>query len=121
MELSELVQYGTGALVLYALYEILYKNARWRTQADIKLEAIDVNWKPQVNQRLDSHDDQLSTLNKSLIEQNREILQELRTINKNINSLAQSLALAVQAREFLEGRVDKFEAEQKGKQTDHDH
>ena len=113
MEISNIVQYGTAGVAIYTLYEILYKQARWRSAAETKLESIDVTWKPQVNQRLDTAEERLNTFDKALIQQNREILVELRAMNSNITKMDKNLALAVQAREHLEERVDKIEIEDK--------
>ena len=109
MDVNLIVQYATLAGVLYSLYQVIYKQARWRTKADIVIDSIDVTWKPQVNQRLDTVDGRLSAIDQSLITQNQEILKELRKMNSGITTMDKNLALAVQARENLEVRVDRME------------
>ena len=109
MDVNLIVQYATMAGVLYSLYQVVYKLARWRAKADIVISSIDVSWKPQVNQRLDTVDDRLSAIDQSLITQNQDILKELRQMNRGITTMDKNLALAVQARENLEVRVDRME------------
>ena len=109
MDVNLIVQYGTLVGVLYSLYQVVYKQARWRTKADLVIDSIDVMWKPQVNQRLDTNDGRLSAMEQGLITQNQEILKELRTMNANLVAMDKNLALAVQARKNLELRVDKME------------
>lgn len=110
LDIHTIVQYATAVGAVYALYEILYKQAKWRTEADAKLQTIDVTWKPQVNQRLDIAEERLGTIDKSLIEQNQEILKELRQMNASMATMDKHLALAVQSREHLEERVKKLES-----------
>ena len=84
-------------------------NTKWRTEADIKLESIDVNWKPQVNQRLKTLDARTLNLDKQLVDHNKAVIAELRKVNEGITNLGTTVALAVQAREYLEERVEKLE------------
>ena len=104
-----IVQYGTLAGVLYSLYQVVYKQARWRSKADLVIDSIDVMWKPQVNQRLDTVDGRLSAMEQGLITQNQEILKELRMMNAGITTMDKNLALEVQARKNVEVRVDRME------------
>ena len=127
MDINQVVQYGTLAAVAVALYQAFIQRAKdrgevssqratdrdeqtkWRTEADLKLESIDVNWKPQVNTRLDSLDKRMLNLDKQLVEHNKTVISELRSVNKGINQLDKTVALAVQARQNLEERVEKLE------------
>ena len=127
MDINQLVQYGTLAAALIALWTAYYQrtkdrdhnekerqadrddNTKWRTEADIKLESIDVNWKPQVNQRLKTLDARTLNLDKQLVDHNKAVIAELRKVNEGITNLGTTVALAVQAREYLEERVEKLE------------
>ena len=109
MDVNVIVQYGTLAGVLYSLYQVVYKQARWRSKADLVIDSIDVMWKPQVNQRLDTVDGRLSAMEQGLITQNQEILKELRMMNAGITTMDKNLALEVQARKNVEVRVDRME------------
>ncbi len=116
MDINQIVQYGTLAAVAVALWQAFYQRSKdrdantiWRTEADIKLESIDVNWKPQVNSRLDSLDKRMLNLDKQLVDHNKAVISELRKVNEGINNLGTTVALAVQAREYLEERVEKLE------------
>ena len=48
-------------------------------------------------------------LDKQLAEQNKTVILEIRKVRDSINDLDKTVALAVQARENLEERVEKFE------------
>ena len=116
MDINQIVQYGTLAAVAVALWQTFYQrakdrdaNTKWRTEADIKLESIDVNWKPQVNARLVSLEDRALNQDKQLVEQNKTMIKEIREVKRGITDLDKTVALAVQARENLGERVEKLE------------
>ena len=117
LEISSLVQYGTLAGVGVALWQAFYTRAKdrdeqtsWRTEADIKLDSIDLGWKPQVNTRLDALDERMLNLDKQLVEQNKTVIKELRAVNAGISQLDKTVALAIQARENLQKRVEQIES-----------
>ena len=112
MDVNQIVLYTTATIALYTLYEIIYKQARWRTKAEVKLEAIDVTWQPLVDARLDSHDDRHKNIDANLLGQNKEILKELREMNASITAMDKNLAVAVEARHSLAERVVKLEQPQ---------
>ena len=86
MDISQVLQYGTLAGLAVALWQAFIQRAKdrdegsrqrardrdertkWTTEADIKLDSIDVNWKPQVNARLDSLDKRMLNLDKQVVE-----------------------------------------------------
>ena len=116
MDINVIVQYGTLAAAAVALWQVFYtrskdrdEDTRWRTEADIKLDSIDVNWKPQVNARLSSLEDRMLNLDKQLAEQNKTVILEIRKVRDSINDLDKTVALAVQARVNLEERFEKLE------------
>ena len=127
MEIYQIVQYSTLAGLALALWGAFFQLAKdrdaasrqrakdrdeetkWRTEADIKLESIDLNWKPQVNARLDSLDKRMLNFDRQLVEQNKTVIKELREVNNGINRLDKTVALAVQARENLKERIEKIE------------
>ena len=109
MDINQVIQYCTAAGVIYALYEALYKHARWRTTADIKLNSINVAWKPQINAILQEHGERLNSIDTALVEQNKEILQELRTLNQNVVTMDKNLAMAILERQHLEERFERHE------------
>ena len=126
MDINQVVQYGTLVAVAVALWQVFIQRAKdrgevlkqratdrdertkWRTEADIKLESIDVNWKPHVNARLGSLEDRALNQDIQLLEQNKTMIKEIREVKKGITDLDKTVALAVQARENLGERVENI-------------
>ena len=116
MDINQLVQYGTLAAAAVALWQAWQERkksererqqerkksererqqdrdaqTKWRTEADIKLDSIDVNWKPQVNARLGSLEDRALNQDKQLVEQNKTMLNEIRDVKKGLSGLDQEV------------------------------
>ena len=121
MELVDsVIQYGTAVGVLYTLYQVLYRQARWRTQAESKLQTIDVTWKPAVNKEIDRLGaelsketgrlgDELTRNNQRREELHNELMSEMRHIRDRISDMDKRLAVDVETHKALAARVEKLE------------
>ena len=110
MELVDVaMQYGTAIGVAYTLWQILWKQARWRSEADTKLQSIDVTWKPYVNSEIQRLSEEAVKREYRREEQHKELLAAIRENGDTISELDKHLAVSIQRQEDLTARVERLE------------
>ena len=78
----------------------------WRTKADIKLDSIDVAWKPGVDMMLTSLDNRMGHLERQLLENIGNIVEKLERTNELLGEMNKHLAVYETRLNRVESDVD---------------
>ena len=78
----------------------------WRTKADIKLDSIDVAWKPGVDMMLTSLDNRMGHLERQLLENIGNIVEKLERTNELLGEMNTHLAVYETRLNRVESDID---------------
>ena len=120
-----IVSLGSIIVALIAVWQVIKERGknkedriRWETEADrklegisddwsIKMDSIDVNWKPQVNIRIGNLEDRMGRLEAQLLENINSVVSELKQTNKLLNEMNTHLALHAEKITRLETDISR--------------